>query len=375
MLHHAFAYPVLVWFLVLLPGLGVLAVWSRRERRRALARLGNEVTLETLLGARRRLPWLRGICLLLGLACLVLGSAGPQWGRDWEQSAAPGRDLVVVLDCSRSMFAETPSRLERARAMLLDLSRAVERRGGHRLALVLFAGRARLACPLTHDYDHFRDVVNEIDTRAPDPDLEPGPGGAVSGTRFGLGLTEAVAAQDTASRAAGARDILLLSDGDDPAHDGEWRRGADLARAEGIPVYTVGIGDPGEAVPIPAPGPPSPDGKNRWLVYDGREVRTRLEEMPLREIADRTHGTAKFPRTLALPLGEHYLDIIARQPEREGGDDALPVYRQHPTWFLLPAFVLLVLGMMIPERSRRGRRVEEKPPEVPPFALVGGGTR
>src|SRR5438093_641389 len=149
MLQHTFAHPVLIGLLVLLPVLGALGVWSRRERRRALARLGNVVTLETLLAARRRLRWLRGMCLLLGLASLVLGAAGPQWGRDWEQSAAPGRDLVVVLDCSRSMFAEAPSRLERARAMLLDLGRAVEKRGGHRLALVLFAGRARLACPLT----------------------------------------------------------------------------------------------------------------------------------------------------------------------------------------------------------------------------------
>jgi Ca-activated chloride channel homolog len=374
MLHHAFAHPVLIGFLVLLPVLGALGVWSRRERRRALARLGNVVTLETLLAARRRLRWLRGTCLLLGLACLVLGVAGPQWGRDWEQSAAPGRDLVVVLDCSRSMFAEVPSRLERARAMLLDLSRAVEKRGGHRLALVLFAGRARLACPLTHDYDHFRDSVREINTQAPDPDLEPGPG-AASGTRIGLGLTEAVAAHDPAPRAAGARDILLLSDGDDPAHDGEWQRGAGLARAEGIPVYTVGIGDPDKASPIPDPGSPGQDGKARWLVYDGREVRTRLEEAPLRAIADRTHGTAIFPRTLALPLGEHYLDSIARQPEREGGDDALPVYRQHPAWLLVPAFVLLALGMIIPDRSRRGQQVEEKLPAAPLFPLAEAGTR
>jgi Ca-activated chloride channel family protein len=369
MLHRTFAHPVLVWFLALLPLLGALGVWSTRKRRRALARLGNVATLETLPAGRRR--WLRGACLLLGLTCLVFGAAGPQWGRDWEQSAAPGRDLVVALDCSRSMFAEVPSRLERARAMLLDLSRAVEKRGGHRLALVLFAGRARLACPLTHDYDHFRDTVNAINTQAPDPDLEPGPG-AASGTRIGLGLAEAVAAHDPAPRAAGARDILLLSDGDDPAHDGEWQRGADLARAEGISVHTVGIGDPDRASPIPEPGP---DGKTRWLVYNGREVRTRLEEAPLRAIADRTHGTAIFPGTLALPLGEHYLDLVARQPEREGSEDALPVYRQHPAWLLVPAFVLLALGMIVTDRTRRCRRVEERLPAAPLLPLTEAGAR
>src|SRR3954452_21521965 len=178
MLRHAFAYPPALTLLALLPVLGLLALWSGYRRRQALARLGSVLALETFLPARRWPRLLRGLFLLPGLLCLALGTAGPQWGRDWDQSAASGRDLVVVLDCSRSMFAEAPSRLERARAGLLDLSRAVEKRGGHRLALVVFAGRARRACPLTHDYDHFRDRVRQINTQAPDPDLEAGPGAA-----------------------------------------------------------------------------------------------------------------------------------------------------------------------------------------------------
>ena len=70
---------------------------------------------------------------------LVLGIAGPQWGRDWTQPVAPGRDLVVVLDLSRSMFAEQPSRLHRARAGLVKLAEALKERGGHRVALIVFA--------------------------------------------------------------------------------------------------------------------------------------------------------------------------------------------------------------------------------------------
>ncbi len=118
--------PGLLWFLAVLPLLGVLGLWSARRRRWALARLGEPAAVEMQLTARPGWRWLRGLCLLLGLLGLGLGMAGPQWGRDWDQSAAPGRDLVVVLDCSRSMLAETPSRLERARTALLDLANAVE---------------------------------------------------------------------------------------------------------------------------------------------------------------------------------------------------------------------------------------------------------
>ena len=36
---------------------------------------------------------LGGFIVWLGLVCLAAGMAGPRWGRDWSQSAAPGRDV------------------------------------------------------------------------------------------------------------------------------------------------------------------------------------------------------------------------------------------------------------------------------------------
>ena len=246
MFHHWFAQPAALVLLAFLPLLGMLYLWNCWRKRRAFARLGNPASLQGLVDAPRGRPLWRGLFLTLGFIALVLGTAGPQWGRDYTQSAAPGRDLVVVLDCSRSMFAETPSRLQRAKTALLDLVETVKHQGGHRLALVVFAGRARLACPLTHDYDHFRTAVESVDADAPDPELEPGPG-AVSGTRIGAAIHEALLAHDPRPEFRVPRDILLLSDGDDPAHDGEWREGANEAHEQGVPIYTVGIGDPDAA--------------------------------------------------------------------------------------------------------------------------------
>src|SRR3954468_23327147 len=125
MMSHWFAHPLLLPLLALLPALGALGLWSRRRRRQTLGRLGSVALLQTGLAARGGPRLLPGACLLLGMVSLGVGMAGPQWGRDWSQSAAPGRDLVVVLDCSRSMFAEAPSRWERARAALLDLAQAL----------------------------------------------------------------------------------------------------------------------------------------------------------------------------------------------------------------------------------------------------------
>ena len=345
-MRHLFLNPVFLALLALLPALALLALWARQRRERALAQLGNAASLGPLLAVRRRTLELRGLCWLCGMLLLGVGAAGPQWGKEFDQ-AVSGRDLIVVLDCSRSMLAENPSRLRRARLALLDLCAEMQKRGGHRVALVVFAGKARLACPLTHDYDHFRDALgSEIDVEALafDPEL-------AAGTRIGAGLREALSDRD--ARYPVGCEILLLSDGDDPARDGEWEKGAVAARDAGVPVYTVGIGNPN----------PNEDEEklviNREVqVYAGKPVLTRLEERPLREIALLTHGTYTAMQTRQLALGRLYLDWVADKPVREDADDALPIQQPRYLWFLAPAFVLLCAAFVVPDTcSSRARNV------------------
>ena len=64
----------------------------------ALASLGNIPALRTLIQVRRGRRWLRAMCYLIGVSVLIVGVAGPQWGRDPNPGvAAIGRDLVVAL--------------------------------------------------------------------------------------------------------------------------------------------------------------------------------------------------------------------------------------------------------------------------------------
>ena len=210
----------------------------------------------------------------------------------------------------------------------------------------MFAGKARLACPLTHDYDHFRDSLGsekDVEALPFDPELAPGPNEA-SGTRIGAALREALLARDP--RYPGGCEILLLSDGDDPARDVEWEGGAAAARDAGVPVYTVGVGNP------------NPDEDEAKLVLnrevqksaDGKPIQTRLEEEPLRQIARTTHGTYIAMQTRPLALGRLYLDLAADKPAREVAEDALPVYQSRYLWFLTPAFVLLCAAFVLPDR-------------------------
>src|SRR5215472_8243954 len=190
MLNHWFANPWAFWLLGVPPVLGLLGVFALRRRNRALARLGSQPALELLVAERRWVRLLRGFLASLAVTLLVLGIAGPQWGRDWSQPVAPGRDLVVVLDLSRSMFAEQPSRLQRAQAGLVKLAESLQERGGHRVALVVFAAHARVMCPLTHDYDRFREMIERLGPDRLPPEIAATDDDP-SGTRIGSGIRAA----------------------------------------------------------------------------------------------------------------------------------------------------------------------------------------
>ncbi len=356
--------------------LATFALFSIPRRRRALARLGGRLALHVLLGRNRPpLAWrlLRVACATFGLLLLVVAIAGPQWGRDWEKSIAPGRDLVVVLDVSRSMLAEdvppSPNRLARAKESIRDLSETIQQRGGHRLALVAYTDRPLVLCPLTHDYELFRAKLAELTYPSFCTRLERRDAAEhlatkfPSGTRIGAALRKAVEIQDERSR--GYQEILLITDGDDPAGDNEWRGGIDAARKHNIPVHVVGVGNPlaGSRIPVPRRylvGAGRSGTEHTYLEYNGQAVLTRLHEKPLEEIARRTGGTYTPARTKDLALGELFHDVIESRGTREETDEALtlPVYEQHYAWFFGGGLALLAVQMLMGpyRRPRLGRR-------------------
>ena len=337
------------WVFILfaaLPALSVLSLLAARRRRRDLARLGQLAALGTTLRKSRWRRWLHAFCLSWGMASLIAGIAGPNWGRDERVPLTLGRDLIVLLDLSRSMAAQdvAPNRLGRARDGLPELADTVQRRGGHRLGLVVFAAKAKVICPLTHDYDFFRDEAEKLDAAHLPMELRPGPDGPGSGTRMGEGLRAAVAAHD--GRFRGYQSILMISDGDDPGGDDEWLSGVPDARAAGIPVYTVGVGDPEVGGRIPG------------LRYQDKEVWSRLQEKPLEEIARRTGGEYTPARKEPLPLGDLFRDRIERGPVRETTDDAVLVRRQRYPWFFGAGLALLAMALVIADR--RPRREDQR---------------
>jgi Ca-activated chloride channel homolog len=336
-----FTAPIVLVALAAIPILGILAWRSRRVGRRSLATLGSPALLRIVDRGR---PILRGLGWSLAIALLALTAAGPRWGDGPPPPVQPGCDVVLAVDVSRSMLARDalPNRLERGKSALGDLIDAVQRRGGHRLGLVAFAGQALVVCPLTNDYDHVRAKLGELSADPLPPKLQSA---STSGTRIGAGIAAAVAAHDAQFR--GAQLIVLVSDGDDPANDDEWRAGYSAARAARIPVFTVGIGDPERESPIPLG-----DG---LLIFDGHPVTSRLHDEPLREIAKRTGGDFITAGTGKPDLSSFVRENINYFPTREAIAGTLPQPVERQALFLAAALVVALLLMLQIRLSQRMR--------------------
>lgn len=272
--HPHFAEPEWLWLAVLAP-LGVLALqrYARWARKRQLAQFASADLLASLLRSHspgRR--WLKNTLLVLGIFALALALARPQWGETAEVSRALGEDILFVLDCSRSMLATDlrPSRLERAKYSILDF---VQRHGRGRVGLVAFAGQGFLQCPLTFDYNAFRESLMAVDEKTI----------PVAGTDIGRALDEGFRAMEKNDR---RKVMVLVTDGEDLEKSGA-RTAAELAK-KGIVVYAVGAGTPaGSQIQIVnEQGVPD-------LVRDeqGRVVQSRLDEATLLEIAQATRGS------------------------------------------------------------------------------------
>lgn len=332
-------HPWSLLLLAVLPMLTVLSGVAHVRARHLLARIGNRPDGRSLSWSQRLLKPLLELLAALVLVGMVLGIAGPRWGTDGTQTISVGRDVVVVLDLSRSMLAQDvlPDRLGRARAAIEDLSRSIEQHGGHRVALIVFAAKGSVVCPLTTDYDHFRHALAAADPLQI-PGISPVGDEAVSGTRIGAGLIAALAACE--GRQPGFQDVLLLSDGDDPAGDEEWRQGGLTALSQSIPVHTIGIGDPERDSPIPL----RPDA---LLRHDSAVVQTRLKETPLRELARMTGGVYVPARTDRVPLGKVFTEIIEPKRKLAADRDLLTLPRQQYFWFFGAALFMVSLDLML----------------------------
>ena len=326
----SFAYPAILLLLWLAPLPPAAAVLLRRKRLRRVALISPAAK-----GRRSGVFIAQCALLTAALAAMIIASARPRWGEREQLVGGAGRNVMILLDVSRSMLVRDvrPDRLTRAKADLLDLVAGLE---GDRAGLIAFRNGARIICPFTTDKAFLAQAIGGAS-------VDSAPRGE---TDIGAALGAALEAFEKLGSEHNA--IILVSDGDDLA-------GAALEKAKAIaqariPVFCVGIGDPKTGGTIP-------DGDAN-LKFRGEEIVARLENETLREIARITDG-AYIPLETGTSgrntLGDIHKEYIRRVLAEEMAETGETVAAERFQFFLIPglAFALLAAALSAGRPAKR----------------------
>ncbi|HEY8377776.1 MAG TPA: VWA domain-containing protein, partial [Nannocystis sp.] len=184
----------LLWLFVLVPLAAMAYLWAARQRRRALAGLGNPALVERLVGTVNHAS--RTVAAVVSVLSVLLVCAGlvrVQYGGETTIVPATGLDIVLAVDYSKSMLARDvyPSRSERLAAELQRFLDEADRRGD-RVGLVVFAGAAR-GLPVSRDTRVLKLYLDKADPRTENP------GGTAIGKALKLALTFLIDARRAAA--------------------------------------------------------------------------------------------------------------------------------------------------------------------------------
>lgn len=221
---------------------------------------------------------------LVSIALLIIVLSRPQSSVSWNETNTEGIDIVMAVDISSSMLAQDfkPNRLEAAKDVA---SKFILGRENDRIGLVVFAGESFTQCPLTTDHAVLVNLFKDINS-----------GMIEDGTAIGLGLANAINRLKDSN--AKSKVVILLTDGVNNRGEIAPETAAELAKAFGVRVYTIGVGTMGEA-PYPI---------QTVFGIQMQSMPVEIDEVILNKIADNTDGKY-FRATNKNKLKEIYAEI------------------------------------------------------------------
>lgn len=255
-----------LWFELLIPLLAAYYIW-RRGRTHASVQLSTADFFDQEHKTFRH--YLRHILfairlVVLGLVIIVI--ARPQNVDKWQSSTTEGIDIIMALDVSGSMLARdfNPDRLEASKNVATEF---ISSRPYDRIGLTVFSGESFTQCPLTTDHAVLINLMREIKS-----------GIIEDGTAIGVGLSTAI--NRIKDSDAISKVIILLTDGVNNRGAIDPLTTAEIAKAFGIRVYTIGVGSMGYAdYPVQTP-----------FGIQYQKMQVEIDETLLQKIAGMTGG-------------------------------------------------------------------------------------
>ena len=327
--------PHFAWLMAFALVAFAVSIWAGIQRKRALKTFG-----ATGLQQGNRSLFSRtvsSLSLALSIVLLSFALMDIRWGKTTYEVPQKGLEVVFALDVSRSMLAQdaSPSRLERAKQQIKDM---IDEMAGDRVGLIIFAGEADQAVPLTSHYDDFKQILDTVG-----PHSIP-----VGGSQLGVALK---AASDTfISKTNEHKTIVLFTDGEDQESE-PVKLAKQLHADEAIRVFTIGLGDFEQGARIP-------DEQSRsksFVQHDGQQVWSKLNGRILKEIATETEGAYIPAGTKRVNMADVYHGYVAKVEQTEFETAKINAYVPRFQWFAGAALFFLLLEVWLTSGSKKKR--------------------
>jgi Ca-activated chloride channel family protein len=328
-----FAYPdilFLLWVVVIAAG---FIIYGIKKQKKIIQKFASKSALYSIapeLSFKRK--WIKGLLLIFALLFLSIAMAGPLIGFRWEKIEQKGVDIMIALDCSRSMLCQDikPSRLKRAKREIYDLLKIIQ---SDRTGLVAFAGQAILQCPLTLDHNAFNIFLDVLA-----PDYLP-----VGGTDIAGAITTCINSFETDIDSSKA--IILITDGEETADNSVIEAAKQAAKA-GIKIFCIGVGA--------KDGAPVPDQNGGFKKdHNGNMIISKVDKKGLQKLA--LIGNGKYVQSVTgdMDLNEIYYKGIRENMEKK----TLKSFRQKVwenryQWLLFPCILLLFAEIIISSKKK-----------------------
>jgi Ca-activated chloride channel family protein len=322
----------------------LMLLWAFRIERGKQKQLGKflapSLIKELTASVSPRKKQLKAVLLTMGITLIVIAVARPQYGYIWQEVKSKGIDVVFAIDTSKSMLAQDmrPNRLERAKLAVLDF---IDKMGTDRIGLVAFSGSAFLQCPLTLDYNAFRQSLEILE-----PGIIPVPG---------TDIASAIQIAESAfNKENNFKILILITDGEDLANNGiEVAR---KAASRGVRVFTLGVGSKeGEIIPFT-----NESGQQDYVRDEnGNVVRTRLDADTLRKISMASNGFYSPLGALGEGLETVYSLGLEEIPRQELNSRMNKQAIERYQWVLAAGIFLLMLEWLIGTRRSAMRAAKQ----------------
>lgn len=327
----------------LVPAAVLAGVHAIAARRRARRRFADEDLLNSIMPAPR--VWVTGVKVALtalGMAGIVVALLQPQWNKREIPVTRQGREVVFVVDVSRSMLAQdlAPNRLDRAKLWIRDLTSVLE---GDSVGLVAFAGASVVTCPLTRDVGFFELALEELT-----PEAAPR-GGTMIGDAIRKAVTQVFERSPLDANDTGSfRDLVLITDGEDQGSLPV--AAAESAAAAGVRIIAIGLGSDTQGTPVP-----DPDRPGEFLTYAGEQVRSVLDSKTLADVAKATPGGVYLNvGTGTIALDDVYRDLIRSAKQTTLESSSVTEYQQMFWIFLAVGLAGLFVEPLLEDQRRWG---------------------